>query len=363
MKGMLENIQSSENLRKACLYIEEKILQKKPSTPTEEIEEFVGTCEAMKEIFSLIRKVAATDLPVLILGESGTGKELTARAIHERSARSEKPLISLNCAAIPESLMESELFGYEKGAFTGAHQSRRGKIEQASGGTLFLDEIGELPLNLQPKLLRFLEDQMVDRLGSGKSIQVDVRIITATNRDLEKDVAEGLFRADLYHRLRVFPILLPPLRERGQDKVILAQFFMKKVKSERDWKCKGFSKEALDAIQIYSWPGNVREMINKIRRAIVIQDEWVTPADLELEALQTATSLENESRKQNLEIKSKKENLKKSLVQTALKENRFNATRAAKSLGISRTYLYVLCRKFNISTSGSRVNSTLKSGK
>ena len=303
----------------------------------EEAEEFVGTCPAMKEVFSLIRKVAPTDLPVLILGESGTGKELTARAIHERSSRKDRPFVAINCSAIPESLLEAELFGYVKGAFTGAYTNKKGKFEYADTGTLFLDEIGDFPPALQPKLLRFLEDPLIEAIGSRKGVRVDVRILVATNRDIEKAVAEESFRSDLYHRFKVFTLTLPPLRERGDDQMILAQYFFKKFKREGGWSCRGFTPEALEAIRHHPWPGNVREMINRIRRAIVVQDEWIRPEDLEL--------LPRPLGNQRPRLREAYQGWKKEVIQSALSENRYNISQTARSLGISRTYLHQLIKK------------------
>ncbi len=328
------------DLRKISRFVEDDALSKKSVPEIQEIEEFVGTCQAMKEVYSLIRKVAPTDLPVLILGESGTGKELTACALHERSLRKDKPFIAINCAAIPESLIEAELFGHEKAAFTGAYAARKGKFEYAHKGTLFLDEIGELPPSLQPKLLRFLETQMVEPIGSKNSVQVDVRIITATNSDLKQAVAEGRFRSDLYHRIKVFTIQLSPLRERGEDKIILAHYFLKKIKMERAWKCKGFTPEALDVIREHAWPGNVREMINRVRRAVVVQDEWIRSKDLELESPQ-------ETNKPS-KLKAADKKLRKELVESALREHQYNISQTARSLGVSRPYVYLLIKKLGI---------------
>ncbi len=303
-------------------------------------EEFVGTCPAIKEVFSLIRKIAPTDFPVVIFGESGTGKELTVLAIHGRSPRNNRPFVAINCAAIPESLLEAELFGHVKGAFTGAHEVKKGKFELADGGTLLLDEIGEIPLNLQSKLLRFLETQVVEPIGSQESKKVNVRILAATNVDLEKAVAAGRFRLDLFYRLKVFTITLPPLRERGADKGILAQYFFKKIKREGNWECKGFTQEAKDAINEHSWPGNVREMLNRIRRAVVVQDDWIRPEDMELDV--------KPSQKSEPRLKEAKDSLKKEMIQKALHENGHNISQTARSLGISRQHLYLLKKKLAI---------------
>ncbi len=306
-----------------------------------EDEEFVGTCEAMLKVFSLIRKVAPTDVPVLILGETGTGKELTARAIHERSPRRDKPFVVINCAAIPENLLEAELFGYERGAFTGAYTARKGKVEQAHGGTLFLDEIGELPLALQAKLLRFLEDGSIERIGSRTTRRVDTRIIAATNRNLEEEVEEGRFREDLYYRLSVVTVELPPLRERGKDKVILATYFLKKLQEDQPGPKKRFSKEALEAIMQYHWPGNVREMINKIRKALLISEsEVIRPEDLSIQA--------PEAPKRPSGIKEIRQRIEKESLLQALKASNYNITRTAKILGVSRPTVYNLMRRYRI---------------
>ncbi len=341
LRGLFERLQDlpTSELHKISEYIQANNFDQGHLLAGETVEEFVGVCPEMRTVFTLIRKVAPTELPVLILGESGTGKELTARTLYERSLRQSKPFVAINCAAIPESLIESELFGYEKGAFTGAFRAKPGKFEDADGGTIFLDEIGEFPLNLQPKLLRFLENQRIHRLGASKGKQVDVRNIAATNCDIEKAVSQGRFRRDLYHRINVYTIKLPPLRERGEDKVVLAQYFFKKIKMERKWCCKGFSADALAAIRVYPWPGNVREMINRIRRAIVVQDQWISPDDLELEPAAV---------NQCSTLKKADEQLRRNMLITALKEHRYNISQTARSLGISRPYVYLLIKKLDI---------------
>jgi transcriptional regulator with AAA-type ATPase domain/ribosomal protein L37AE/L43A len=305
-------------------------------------QEFVGSCRPMLEVFSMIRRVAPTDLPVLITGESGTGKELTAMAIHERSSRREKPFVPINCAAIPENLLEAELFGYEKGAFTGATNSKIGKFEYANGGTIFLDEIGELPPALQAKLLRFLEDKVIERIGAKEGKKVDVRIIAATSIDLKSSIVKGLFRKDLFYRLDAFRINLPPLRERGEDKIILARYFLNRFSREMNTS-KTFTKEAIDAIKNYDWPGNVREMINKIRSAIVMsQGPTISVSDLNLsiptiDSMSTITSLR--------EVRNTIERQK--LIE-ALNICNNNISKTAKVLGISRPSVYSLKKKYNL---------------
>ncbi|MDX1605837.1 MAG: sigma-54 dependent transcriptional regulator, partial [Candidatus Competibacterales bacterium] len=233
----------------------------------------IGDCPAMQRVFEHIRKIAPTNSTVLILGESGTGKELVARALHEHSPRCDEPLIAVNCAAIPESLIESELFGHEKGAFTGAVGAREGLVEAADGGTLFLDEIGELPLIAQARLLRVLQEGEIRRVGAARALKVDIRLIAATHRNLEDLMREGHLRSDLYYRLRVVEIRLPPLRERGEDVVRLAEFMLDKACKKLNRPVLGFAPETLEAMRRYHWPGNVREMENAIERAVILNEE------------------------------------------------------------------------------------------
>ncbi|MGN6386820.1 MAG: PEP-CTERM-box response regulator transcription factor, partial [Verrucomicrobiota bacterium] len=255
----------------------------------------LGTSRQMQEVFNSIRKVANTEAPVLILGESGTGKERAAQAIHNLSTRKNGPFVAINCGAIPESLLESELFGHEKGAFTGAHAQRLGKFETAQEGTLFLDEVGELPQPLQVKMLRFLQERVIQRIGGRKDIPIDCRVITATNVDLKKATMEGKFREDLFYRIAVVILRLPPLRERSGDAALLAQAFLKRFSAESGKEKLRFSSNALKAIQNYNWPGNVRELENRVRRAIIMAEKAViTEADLEITPIVTpiaATSL------------------------------------------------------------------------
>lgn len=244
-------------------------------------EGIVGKSEAMQKVYSLIEKVADSDSTVLILGESGTGKELVARTIHYNSPRREKPLIPINCGAIPESLLESELFGHEKGAFTGAYSTRIGRFEMANGGTLFLDEIGDMSPALQVKLLRVVQERQFERVGGAKTLKVDVRIITATNQDLDKAVAERKFREDLYYRINVIPITIPPLRERGEDIPLLINHFFDVFNKKKCKKIEGISDDAMSLLMCYPWPGNVRELENLIERLVILKREGViTVGDL-----------------------------------------------------------------------------------
>jgi DNA-binding NtrC family response regulator len=248
--------------------------------------QMIGECEAMQELYRGIERCARTQAPVFISGESGTGKELAAQAVHNRSARARQPYVAINCAAIPATLLQAELFGHERGAFTGATEQKIGRIESAARGTLFLDEIGDMPYACQAVLLRFLQEGTIERLGSNTSIKVDVRIISATHVDLEKAVAEGRFRADLYHRLCVLRLANPALRERGDDIELLAQHALALYKKEAQCKIRGFSSDALEALRHYDWPGNVRELFNCIRRAVVMAENPVISApDLGLREL------------------------------------------------------------------------------
>jgi len=301
----------------------------------------LGTSPKMQEVFSAIRKVGTTDAPVLIIGESGTGKELVAKALHRLSLRKEKPFIVINSGAIPETLLESELFGHEKGAFTGAHVQRKGRIELAHEGTLFLDEIGELSLTLQVKLLRFLQEKKVERVGGREEISVDTRILSATNVDLQNAIKGGRFREDLYYRLGVVTISLPPLRDRGGDILLLAMDLLKRYTDENNKKITGFNLPAIRALQIHSWPGNIRELENRVKRAVVMAESpKVTPVDLEL----VSSSLKYKGRG----LKEAREALEKDFIQRALAKNKRNITRAAEELGITRPTLYELMEKLGI---------------
>ncbi|HFB68472.1 MAG TPA: sigma-54-dependent Fis family transcriptional regulator, partial [Calditrichae bacterium] len=272
--------------------IDENIDLKSKLSETYRFENIIGVSGKMQEVFRKIRKVASSDATVLIRGESGTGKELIARAIHFHSPRSDAPLVEINCASIPETLLESELFGHEKGAFTGAYKQKKGKFEIANGGTLFLDEIGELPLTLQAKLLRVLQDGRFTRVGGVENIEVNVRLIAATNANLEELLEAGKFREDLYYRLNVIPILIPPLRERLEDIGPLTDFFIQKYARKNKKHIKGISQEARYILMNYDWPGNVRELENAIENAVVMAEgDIITPSDLP-GYLQASTSTE-----------------------------------------------------------------------
>jgi DNA-binding NtrC family response regulator len=296
--------------------------------------EMVGSCDAMVALFRSIRKVAMTDAPVFISGESGTGKELTAVAIHERSTRRDQPFVAINCGAIPAHLLQSELFGYERGAFTGANQRKIGRVEAANGGTLFLDEIGDLPLESQASLLRFLQERKVERLGGHGSTPVDVRIISATHVDMNTAMIEGRFRADLYHRLCVLQIDEPPLRARGKDIELLAKHMLDRFKKDASRKVRGFAPDAIAAIHNYGWPGNVRELINRIRRAIVMSEgHQIGASDLELAEYVKVSPVS---------LAQAREAAERRAIELVLLRHRGSLGDAAQELGISRVTLYRL---------------------
>ncbi len=305
-----------------------------------------GQCPQMQTVFGTIGKVAASDVPVLILGESGTGKELVAKAVHNESRRCQGPFIPLNCGAIPENLLESELFGHEKGAFTGAQNRVQGKVEFARDGTLFLDEIGELPLQLQVKLLRFLQEKKIQRLGGREEIPVDARIIAATNLDVADAMAQGRFREDLYYRIGVITITLPPLRERGSDIALLANLFLHRFAEGQRKKIKGFSGAALEALQQHDWPGNVRELENRIKRAALLAE---TPI-LEAQHLGLAEpEFPHESFAfEGLTLRQARDRLEKSMVIETMEKQAGNIVKTAEALGLSRPAVYALMKKHGL---------------
>ncbi|WP_420813204.1 sigma 54-interacting transcriptional regulator [Pararobbsia silviterrae] len=297
-------------------------------------DEMVGTCDAMQQLFRTIRKLGNTDASVFIAGESGTGKELTALAIHERSERKKAPFVAINCGAIPHHLLQSELFGYERGAFTGANQRKIGRVEAAGGGTLFLDEIGDLPLESQASLLRFLQEGKIERLGGRDSIAVDVRIISATHVDLDVAMHEGRFRADLFHRLCVVRVDEPPLRARGKDIEILAHHVLQKFRSDSARKIRGFTASAIEAMYNYGWPGNVREMINRVRRAIVMAEGRLLSAE--------DLGLDHFTSQLPITLAQAREDAERKAIEQALLRHRHRLNEAAMDLGISRVTLYRL---------------------
>jgi two-component system NtrC family response regulator len=307
----------------------------------------VGQCPEMQTVFTTIRKVATTDVPVLITGESGTGKELVARAIHEQSSRRKGPFIPINCGAIPENLMESELFGHERGAFTGAHAMVMGKIQCADKGTLFLDELGELPANLQVKLLRYLQDSVIQRVGGRDFIPVDVRVVCATNVDIDTAIREGKLREDLYYRVGVITIHLLPLRERKEDRLLLATHFLNQFSDEYQKKVKRFSAAAIQEIESFEWPGNVRELRNRIQRAVIMCDgNAIEPQDLAFTPAADLVPIVD--RVGVTTLKAAREQLEKELVTAAIERQHGNIVKAAEELGVSRPTFYDLLRKYGL---------------
>ena len=306
---------------------------------------FVGESKAIKEKLEIVRRAAQTDSSVLLLGESGVGKELFAEQIHLESPRRNNPLIRVNCAALPENLLESELFGHVKGAFTGATRDRRGRFELSDTGTIFLDEIGDLPLALQVKLLRVLQHKSFEPVGGSEPITVDTRIIAATNKDIEAEVASGRFRPDLYYRLNVLPIYIPPLRERREDIPVLAEFFLKKFNREIKKQIQGFTAEAMDVLLSYSWPGNVRELENAVERAVVVsQGDRIAP---EAVALNQSIRGDSESTA-GKPLKEAVNAFKKHYIRQTLDMNQWNQTKTARLLGIQRTYLSRVIKELGI---------------
>ena len=309
------------------------------------IKGIVAASPEMMEICRTIEKVAPTDVTTLITGETGTGKELLARALHDLSHRTDQPFAAINCAAIPENLLESELFGFEKGSFTGATQAKKGKIESANGGTLFLDEIGDMPMALQAKLLRFLQERVVDRVGSVKPVPVDVRVVCATHRNVQELITQGEFREDLYYRISEITLDVPALRERDGDALVIAQSLLKSLGKQLDRPNLSFSEDAVQAITSYAWPGNVREMINKVKRAIIMADgKRVSAGDLQL------STGEGESVNQ-LNLRQVREQAEKQAILQALHCTSFNMSQASRLLGVTRPTLYNLTDKYRIETS------------
>jgi two-component system, NtrC family, response regulator len=313
------------------------------TNPVEPISGIVTANSKMTNICRIISKVAQSNITVTLLGESGTGKEVLARAIHQHSDCSGQPFVAINCAAVPENLIESELFGYEKGSFTGATSSNIGKIEQADGGTLFLDEIGDMPLQLQVKLLRFLQERAFERVGGRKEIVVDLRVVCATNQNLEAMVKEGTFREDLFYRICEIVVNIPPLRERGNDAVLIANHMLKKYARQFSSKQMQFSDDAVTAIESYSWPGNIREVENKIKRAVVLADNNIIhAADLDITTSKPKTSVIN--------LKEARKAAEVEAIHSALEVSQYNISAAAKLLGVTRPTLYDMMKKYNLNT-------------
>jgi len=315
----------------------------------------VWASPAMKEVMAQVEQVAASETRVCIRGETGTGKELVARTLHEKSPRRAGPFISLNCAAVPSELMETELFGHEKGSFTGAASRHTGKFEQAHHGTLFLDEIGDMPMTMQAKLLRVLEEGEIERVGGDKPFTVDVRVVVATHRNLEEQVRQGTFREDLYHRVFVFPIVLPPLRERREDIRVLAEHFIKQLDEQNHWKSRTLSSEAVAELERYPWPGNVRELRNVIERVLLFENkDEIQPATIQRALPQSTVSAGAASNPQLTGalvsgiLSQRVEAFERETLLAVLKQNHHHMTNTAKALGLERSHLYKKCQQLGI---------------
>lgn len=314
------------------------LMQQKIDVPVDGV---IACSPEMVQVCRTIEKVAPSDASILLLGDSGTGKELCARSLHSLSPRANNRFIAINCAAIPENLLESELFGYEKGAFTGAIKQTPGKIEYAHSGTLFLDEVGDLPMSLQAKLLRFLQERVVERIGGREEIPVDVRVVCATHQDLAAKIRSGSFREDLYYRVSEITVQIPPLRARGGDILLLARMFFENFCREQGRNLRGFSKDALIALEAYSWPGNVRELQNRVKRAVIMAEgKQITAVDLELEQSSTEPA--------DFSLRYMREQAERQAVLRALNHAGGKVTSAADLLGVSRPTMYDLIRKLNL---------------
>jgi two-component system, NtrC family, nitrogen regulation response regulator NtrX len=309
--------------------------------------EIVWTSEAMHRVMAQIERVGPTTSRVYIHGETGTGKELVARALHDRSPRNQAPFITVNCAAIPPELIESELFGHEKGSFTGASARYLGKFEQAHGGTLFLDEIGDMPLGMQAKLLRVLEEGEIERIGADRPITVDVRVLTATHRNIEELVQKNQFRQDLYHRIYVFPLTLPPLRERIGDIPALVEHFSSQIASQNSWKPKAFTPEAIEELSTYAWPGNIRELRNVVERLLLLAD-----IEVDRKTVQAGLPFSGKGFSASAptagSLSERMEAFERELVHQELERHRYRMTETAKALGLERSHLYKKCQQLGI---------------
>jgi two-component system, NtrC family, nitrogen regulation response regulator NtrX len=317
--------------------------------------ELIGSGPAMTKLLMQIDRVAASEIRVCILGETGTGKELVARAIHEKSPRRENAFITLNCAAVPAELIESELFGHEKGAFTGAAAKHLGKFEQADGGTLFLDEIGDMPVAMQAKLLRVLEEGEVERVGGDKPIRVNVRVLVATHRNLEDLVKQNAFRRDLFHRVYVFPLMLPPLHERPEDFPALVEHFAAQVAAQNGWKEKIFAADAIAELRRYGWPGNIRELRNVVERLVLLAGEGsVTAADVRLilpvadRQTEQAADRSGTSSMQSGTLAERAEAFEREVLLSEIRHHNFHMTNVARALGLERSHLYKKCQQLGI---------------
>ena len=336
IKIIIARALNMQNLERENRRLADKIIEAKA------YQNIIGNHPLMQEIYRTIDSVAPVDITVLITGESGTGKELVARAIHAKSVRADKPFTAINCGAIPASLLESELFGHEKGSFTGAYQRKIGRLENANGGTIFLDEIGELPMELQVKILRFLQDHSFERIGGQSPIELDVRVVAATNKDLHEAMVQKSFRDDLFYRLSVINISLPPLRDRGDDIKLLANYFLDRYMNQYSKTGLTLGKETMRAIESYNWPGNIRELENRIKRGVIVaQTPEITIEDLNI-------SESDDSPKGPLTLAAFRDFYEKKFIQQRVEANHWNVSKLARELDLSRTTLYDLLNKYGI---------------
>jgi len=356
--GALDFLEKPLSTDKLLLTVENALRLSRLETENRELKQrlgkhtLVGSGPAMKKLQSQIDRVAASETRVCILGETGTGKELVARAIHERSPRKDAPFITLNCAAVPAELIESELFGHEKGAFTGAASRHVGKFEQAEGGTLFLDEIGDMPVAMQAKLLRVLEEGEVERVGGDKPVKVNVRVVVATHRNLEDLVKQNAFRRDLFHRIYVFPLALPPLRERPEDFSALVAHFSGQVAAQNGWKEKTFSEDAIKELKNYPWPGNIRELRNVVERLVLLAEGDAVERE-EVQLTLPATTGNNISAGSGAltaggTLAERTESFEKEVLLAEIRRNNFHMTNVARALGLERSHLYKKCQQLGI---------------
>jgi two-component system, NtrC family, nitrogen regulation response regulator NtrX len=353
--GALDFLEKPISTDKLLLTVENALKLQRLETENRQLRQRLGKHqivwkgEAMQRVMAQLERVAASEARVCILGETGTGKELAARTIHERSARSAGPFVTLNCAAVPPELIESELFGHEKGSFTGASGRHIGKFEQADQGSIFLDEIGDMPLNMQAKLLRVLEEGEVERIGGDKPVTVNVRVVVATHRDLEARVREEKFRQDLFHRIYVFPLTLPPLRERHEDIPPLVEHFSAQVCAQNGWKPVPFTADAMEALQLYAWPGNVRELRNMVERLMLL----ATDSQVNLATVQTALPKAGSgaSSGQSLgagPLAERVQSFEREVILAELKRSHHNMSVAARTLGLERSHLYKKAEQLGI---------------
>ena len=358
--GAIDFLEKPVSTDKLLLMVENALKLQRLETENQQLRqrlgkhEIVWTGEAMQKLMAQVQRVAASESRVCILGETGTGKELVARTLHERSPRASSSFITLNCAAVPAELIESELFGHEKGSFTGAVGRHVGKFEQAEHGTIFLDEIGDMPLPMQAKLLRVLEEGEVERIGGDRPISVDVRVVVATHRNLEALVREGKFRQDLFHRIYVFPLLLPPLRERREDIPALVEHFARQVCAQNNWKPVPFTSDAIQALQAHAWPGNVRELRNVVERLMLLATEEQVTLDTVRSALPPASVDSPAFVTGSGALVERVQKFERETILAELKRSNYHITNAAKSLGLERSHLYKKAEQLGIDISKQR---------